>query len=277
MTVSLLEQKSNVVFGAKKGASAITQLHVYGLLWNLCTELAGREANPHFSKRCEDLMRVFALELEHTVRQLPLIMPTTVEAASALGMAASVMVELCKPYMALSLSSTAASMVLSLGYHRSASMTSDTEAERQSKLLLFWLIYWLDTSFSVRLARAPVIQHHHITVPRLSHGSIVPSSFVDAFNYMNRIGYLQCQVVDQLYSPPSLQLSQDDRQANIASRLVDELQHIWDTRGEVRLISTRVDSTLTFRAGTRQRCRWIATIDARVERYHTSQYNVRIS
>jgi hypothetical protein len=132
----------------------------------------------------------------------------------------------------MTLSSQAASIVLSLGYHRLSNLRSDTETERQSKILLFWMTYWLDTSFAVRLGRAPVIQHYDITVPRFSHGSIVRTGWVDAFNYCTRIGSLQCQVVEQLYSPLSLEQSAEERLRR-ASRLLKDLQRIWDARGDV--------------------------------------------
>ena len=125
-------------------------------------------------------------------------------------------------------------MVIQLGYHRLSTIQSDSEPERQSKILLFWMTYWLDTSFSFSLGHAPVIRDYDITVPRLSHGSIIPSSFVDGFNYSTMISSLQCQIVAKLYSPRSLESSVQERSMQ-ASRLVEELQEVWDARGEVSI------------------------------------------
>lgn len=140
--------------------------------------------------------------------------------------------ENCKPHLAQTLSAHAASMVLSLGYNRIATLQADTEHVRQSKILLFWMTYWLDTSFSVRLGRAPTIRDYDITVPRLSHDSILPSNFVNAFNYSLTIGSLQSRAVEQLYSPLALQQSVGERRQR-ASRLIADLDHAWEGRGEV--------------------------------------------
>lgn len=123
-------------------------------------------------------------------------------------------------------------MVLTLGYHRFSTMHADSDHERQSKILLFWMIYWFDSSFSVRLGRAPVIRDYDVTVPRLLAGSIVPTSFVDGWNYSITLSALQCQVVEQLYSPLALQQSPDERRER-ASRLVKALEEIWDGRDKV--------------------------------------------
>ena len=123
-------------------------------------------------------------------------------------------------------------MVMSLGYHRLSTMQSDTEHERQSKILLFWMTYCLDTSMSARLGHAPVIRDYDITVPRLSYDSVIPNSFVDALDYSTRVSSLHCQVVEQLYTPVALQQSVDERRRR-ASNLVGELQEAWNGRGEV--------------------------------------------
>lgn len=114
-------------------------------------------------------------------------------------------------------------------------MQSDTDHDRQSKILLFWMAYWLDTSFSVRLGHAPVIREYDITVPYLSHGTIIPSIFVDAFNYSIQISGLQCRIVEQLYSPLALRQSAHDRRIR-ASRLLEDLQDAWNRRSEVSSI-----------------------------------------
>ncbi len=121
-------------------------------------------------------------------------------------------------------------MVLSLGYHRLSTMQSDTDYARQVKISLFWMVYWFDTSFSVRLGHAPVIRDYDITVPRLSScSSIMPSAFLVAFNYSTTLSGLQCQVVEQLYSPLALRQSVDERHTR-ASRLMVALEEALNER-----------------------------------------------
>ena len=140
--------------------------------------------------------------------------------------------ELCKPIVAQSLSSKAASVVLALGYSRLSSMHSDSESEREVKILIFWMAWWLDTSFSVRLGRAPIIRPHDIAVPQLSENSIIPKGWLVAFNYSTRISGLQCKIVEQLYTPGAVLQTAEERSKR-ASQLLNELYEVWEARGPV--------------------------------------------
>ncbi|KAK5738434.1 hypothetical protein LTR17_005962 [Elasticomyces elasticus] len=202
LTTTILREKFDTVFKGDKDAGFIRQVYVYGILCNLCTELSGSDPDPAFATRCKGLGRVFTTRLEQAVNELKLMMPATAEAASALTMAAGISVDSYKPYLAQSLSSHAASMVISLGYHNLSTMQSDTVAERESKIALFWMVYWLDNSFAVRLGRAPIIRDYEVTVPRLTSASTMPSTFLDAFNFSTRHSSLQCQATSSVPSDP---------------------------------------------------------------------------
>jgi hypothetical protein len=141
---------------------------------------------------------------------------------------ASLMIEQCKP-----------SMAMSLGYHRASTMKLDTVRERNEKILLFWMVYILDTSFAVRLGRAPVIPESDITVPMVTHGGCLASEFVDIFCYWVEINKLQCQTVEQLYSPAALQQSPRER-SNRAKQLSDRLEEAWVSRSKVREVSVAI-------------------------------------
>jgi hypothetical protein len=150
---------------------------------------------------------------------------------------ASLEIEQCKPSIALALTSTAASMAISLGYHRASTMKLDTVRERNEKIFLFWMVYLLDTSFAVRLGRAPVIPERDITVPMVTHGGALPPEFVDMFQYWVEVGRVQCQTVEQLYSPVALQQSPRER-ASRAQQLSARLEEAWDSRSKVREVSS---------------------------------------
>ncbi|KAI7261982.1 hypothetical protein KC352_g9846, partial [Hortaea werneckii] len=122
LTEDVFRKKCASVFADQKPASAIRRLYVYGCLWSLCTELSGTLGDPGFAKRCQGLARLFSHLVEETVGDLKLIIPATEEAASALALGAGLATELCKPYVALRLSQAAASMVITLGYHRLSTM-----------------------------------------------------------------------------------------------------------------------------------------------------------
>jgi hypothetical protein len=154
---------------------------------------------------------------------------------------ASLMIEQCKPSVALSLTSTAASMVISLGYHRASTMKLDTVRERNEKIFLFWMVYLMDTSFAVRLGRAPVIPESDITVPMVTHGGCLPSEFVDVFCYWVEVGRTRCQTVEQLYSPAALQQSHRER-SNRAKQLSDRLEEAWSLRSKVRKCQSHTEA-----------------------------------
>lgn len=128
-------------------------------------------------------------------------------------------------------------MVISLGYHRFSNMAADLEHEQQSKIVLFWMCYWLDTSFAVRLGHAPVIRDYDITVPLLSYGKGIPRPFVDAFNFWTLISRLQCQAVEQLYSPMALRQHASERSRR-ATSLARDLSDAWEGRERVSPATT---------------------------------------
>ena len=152
-------------------------------------------------------------------------------------------VELCKPHLATSLTSIAASMVLSLGYNRLSSMQSESDQQQQQqKIYLFWTVYVLDASFSTRLGRLPVIREHDISVPTISSNGIVPDSFVEMLRYWIDLCRIQCHAVEHLYSPASTHQPPDERSALI-ERLTTRLEEIWRAREERASLMHELRST----------------------------------
>jgi hypothetical protein len=143
-------------------------------------------------------------------------------------------IELCKPHLAMSLTSTAASMAISLGYNRLSSMQSESEQQQRQKIYLFWTVYVLDASFSTRLGRLPVVREHDISVPMISSTGAVPESFVKVLRYWIELCRVQCQAVEHLYSPASIHKSLDQR-STLVERLATRLQELWSAREHASL------------------------------------------
>jgi hypothetical protein len=141
---------------------------------------------------------------------------------------------MCKPYLALYLTTTAVSLAVSLGYNRTSSMLSDSAEIREQKLFLFWILYIFDTSFSVRLGRSPTIRDHDIAVPLLPDNGTIPRALVHVLYNWIELGRVQCQVVEQLYSPAALAQPLEQRTRN-ASTLAMRTQEIWVARSQVSL------------------------------------------
>jgi hypothetical protein len=143
-------------------------------------------------------------------------------------------IELCKPHLAMSLTSTAASMAISLGYNRLSSMQSESEQQQRQKIYVFWTVYVLDASFSTRLGRLPVVREHDISVPMISSSCAVPESFVKVLRYWIELCRVQCHTVEHLYSPASIHQSLDQR-STLVERLATRLQELWSAREHASL------------------------------------------
>jgi hypothetical protein len=51
-----------------------------------------------------------------------------------------------------------------LGYHRYQTMKDDSKEDRETKIYIFWMIYFFDKSMSLRLGRASFIQDFDISL-----------------------------------------------------------------------------------------------------------------
>jgi hypothetical protein len=59
----------------------------------------------------------------------------------------------------------AANLCQHLGYHRIETMKDDTQDDRNAKIQVFWFIYVLDKTLSLRLGRASSIQDWDMSLP----------------------------------------------------------------------------------------------------------------
>lgn len=125
-------------------------------------------------------------------------------------------------------------MVVPLGYHRLFTMQADSDDERQRKILIFWMAYLFDTSFSIRLGRIPLIRDHEITVPMIGYDGTAPKELVDVLAYWIGLGKVQCEVVEQLHTSSAQKRPLGERQ-RCAEELVTRLQETWNDRSKVNL------------------------------------------
>lgn len=146
--------------------------------------------------------------------------------------------DLCRPHLAWKLSTQAASMSQVLGYHRIATMRSDSEDERNRKVFFFWIIYTLERGFSIRLGRSSTIQDHDITVPLPPYITGFPREFSDIMRYWVEVSRVQGVAVQQLYSPAALLDTREERQRR-ASVLYSTLDREWHRRRSVRPANLR--------------------------------------
>ncbi|KAF2495469.1 hypothetical protein BU16DRAFT_461129 [Lophium mytilinum] len=148
---------------------------------------------------------------ESLLLNLPLLMPATIENVQALLLGACHYMELSKPSSCWTLTAHAASLSQSLGCHRISSMNNDPEDVKEMKMFLFWSIYTIDKSLSLRLGRSSTIRDDEISVPQPSPGGSSPAIWQEMVCYWCKFARVQGQVYDQLYSPAAFAASDEER------------------------------------------------------------------
>lgn len=104
-------------------------------------------------------------------------------------------------------------------------MTSDTTEDQEYKQLLFWRIYHLDKSLSLRLGRSSSVQDEDVTVPIPpveGLGTRPLSAFVSMWI---RTARCQGNIYQMLYSPDSIKMPNCVRRHRV-SALVKDLEEI---------------------------------------------------
>lgn len=96
--------------------------------------------------------------LEIAISQVDLYLPATYENILGLLLSSAYAIEMCKPSLCWVMISNAAALSQNLGYHRIQTMKEDSEEERMAKIHVFWFIYMMDKTLSLRLGRASIIQ-----------------------------------------------------------------------------------------------------------------------
>ena len=139
---------------------------------------------------------------------------------------------MCKPSLSRTLVCAAARLCQTLGYHRISTMANDTKADRDRKIMLYWLVYALDRNLSLRLGHAPAIQDYEISLPKLEASEIFPGPIVSLINHLTDVSRIQGQACEQLYSPAALTQPNDIR-AQRARILADDLRQVYEVKEEV--------------------------------------------
>jgi len=146
-------------------------------------------------------------------------------------------IELSKPSLAWQMTMTACHLCLTLGYHR-ATMYSDAHngGDRGLRLALFWQVYILDRSLSLRLGRAATLKDHDITAPREVSDLPLGSEWRSMFNAWVSQAEIQGNIYDELYSPAALR-QPDAHRISVAWGLAEKVKALVDgsTMAQARL------------------------------------------
>jgi hypothetical protein len=206
--------------------------------------------------------RTCRTQVDVAMSQLELYLPATYENILALMLSSSFAMEMCKPSLCWVLNSNAAGMCQYLGYHRIQTMKDDTEEDRMAKIHVFWHIYLMDKSLSLRLGRASIIQDWDMSLPypvldtkRMSLALPMSSSVgTRMLLFWIKVAQIQGKVYEQLFSPAAF-LKPTDERAEIAAQLVEALNQTWTDRGDasaldLAFVAAGVPNKSSKRAGT---------------------------
>ncbi|KAF6815489.1 fungal specific transcription factor domain-containing protein [Colletotrichum musicola] len=210
-----------------------TFIIVNGALFYLFMEQAYLAADATARDEFERYQHMCQSNLETSLACLPLMLPAKVESIEALLVAAVYAIDVSKASLAWLFTSTAASLCQTLGYHRVSQSRSESAGPRDIKTLLFWHVYMLDKTLSLRTGRASVMQDWDITLPRKVDNTMVADPWGVVITTWIKQAEIQHRVYEQLYSPLALNQSQEERIETVR-RLEAEQKNIMAAASHVR-------------------------------------------
>ncbi|XEV07242.1 hypothetical protein FSHL1_012529 [Fusarium sambucinum] len=169
--------------------------------------------------------------LETALSKLPLYLPATTDMILALVFGAFYAIELSKPFLSWTLTVKASELCQTNAYHRIESMKNDKSEDSRYKQFVFWSIYFIDKSLSLRLGRPSTIPDWDITIPRPStidaHSEPISAYFV------LWIEAARCEgnIYEMLYSPNAMAQPDQVKQSRVQA-LVSDLRNLETTTME---------------------------------------------
>ncbi|KAI0183892.1 hypothetical protein EV127DRAFT_445642 [Xylaria flabelliformis] len=154
--------------------------------------------------------------------RLPLLLPTTIETVAALTFGATYAVDSSRATLAWTYISNAANICQTLGLHHFVKSGQD-DGSQEAQVSLFWLVFLLEKSLSLRLDRSSNFRDAEITTSLPSDGNIRRCA---------RTSRIQGKIYDQLFSPTGLARSDVERGV-MAQTLASELCEIL---GETKIV-----------------------------------------
>ncbi|RGP68717.1 hypothetical protein FSPOR_5188 [Fusarium sporotrichioides] len=148
----------------------------------------------------------------------------------ALVLGAIYAVEISRPCLAWTFICSAYQSAYSLGYHTCAHGSNQSSNTPNQFGLLFWVIYYLEKHFCLRLGRCSSIIDTEITIPLPGSSDTQRNPGMGYFRLIVRAGSLTSRIYQELYSTQSIGLSGDLR----AQRVVNLSQEFCAIRDESR-------------------------------------------
>ncbi|OLN96766.1 putative transcriptional regulatory protein C11D3.07c 1 [Colletotrichum chlorophyti] len=197
---------------------------VNGGLFSLFTDYATQVTVDERKEICRQ-------NLETCLANLPLHLPPSSDVIVALLFGTFHAVEMSKPSLAWTLSSKASELAQTLGYHRAESLKNNLDEGKPTvhgmhwHQFLFWNVYCIDKSLSLRLGRPSTIPDWHITMPEPSLEEPIASPILPYLVLWIHTARCQGQIYEKLYSPDSMAQPYHIRQTRV-HELVSQLHDI---------------------------------------------------
>lgn len=131
--------------------------------------------------------------------------------------------EISKPSLSWVLMSKASDLCQTLGWHRASILKSGEPEDVELKQFVFWAIYFLDKSLSLRLGRSSTIPDWDISVPPPGTSDANSQPLIDYFVLWIRSARCQGKIYELLYSPDATSQPEPVRQNRVQS-LVREME-----------------------------------------------------
>lgn len=111
-------------------------------------------------------------------------------------------------------------------------MKNDKHDDFQYKQFLFWSIYFIDKSLSLRLGRSSTIPDWDITVPQPTTNDSIPEAALAYFVLSIETARCQGNIYEMLYAPNSTTQPDEVKQSRVEALLSDLRnldEKVWET------------------------------------------------
>lgn len=175
---------------------------------------------------------------EVALSQLDLFIPASYENIMALVLGSAQAIGMCKPSLCWVLISCAAGLCIALGYHRINTLIHDTPEEKHAKIYIFWMIYMLDKTLSLRLGRSSILQDWDISLPFVYESMHDKSVYrqTHMLSYWVKVARIQGLTYEKLFCPASFLKTTEERMAT-AIDLINAMNQAWYERDDVKAFS----------------------------------------
>ncbi|XHF99239.1 hypothetical protein AWENTII_002745 [Aspergillus wentii] len=218
ITTDRFIEKCRDVYFATEDYSDATFIVVNGVIYYVLMEYGFTSNDQKAKDENTSYLNLCRNNLETALSNLNFLMPARTEYIEALTLGAVYAIEISKPTFAWTLTSTAARLCQTLGYHRASSTERDKLVSR-----LFWSVYTLDKVLSLRLGRSSTLQDYDISLAQDFDAEGIREPWRNMYNLWIKLAGIQGRIYEHLYSPAALSQPESQR-VSYASQLASEMQ-----------------------------------------------------